>query len=432
MLGSERERLEGRGISSEGWRARAGARFYKFLKTHRGIRRMAEDSYVGVARAYSRLRHPLTDRLPAPTPVVNTPAWVEGRDQGDGGILDLQIVRPGEAIHNPPPRHIHDAVDEEYRFAEHLFLPPAFVASLREGHVIGEHGFVVTADGHLLLDVAAQVPSYRKQRLEERIATRDNELRRDASLPARRVSGTVMALSAFAGRGYFHWLWDVLPKLGLLADAGLKTTEIDRFVVPSYLPGFQIETLTGLGIDRDRIIVGLKDRHVQAERLVVTSMVRNGGGMPTWAIDFVRQSFLPVAPKDGLTPSRLYIERKVTDHGMLADEAGLEIQLRKRGFVPLAMENFSLPEKAWLLGHAEAVIGPSGAGLSNVVFCQPGAKVVELRVRSYPVTETWDIANRCGLEFYDVLPASDGGSSPASSGRVSEDDVVATLDLAGL
>ena len=98
------------------------------------------------------------------------------------------------------------------------------------------------------------------------------------------------------------------------------------------------------------------------------------------------------------------------------------------------MENFTLREKAWLLSRAEAVLGPSGAGLCNIVFCQPGTKVIEIRVQPYPVMEPWDIANRCGLDFYDVLPIDYGGQqkSMVTSGAVAEDDIFATLDMAGL
>jgi capsular polysaccharide biosynthesis protein len=134
------------------------------------------------------------------------------------------------------------------------------------------------------------------------------------------------------------------------------------------------------------------------------------------------------------------VVRKATDHGLLEGEEKLIGQLTRYGFQPLAMENYSLREKAWLLGRAEAIIGPSGGGLANVVFCSPGTKVIELRVQPVPVMEAWDIANRCKLDFYDVLPSGYGeGSTPATDqwgmvarGSVADADILATLELAGL
>jgi capsular polysaccharide biosynthesis protein len=256
----------------------------------------------------------------------------------------------------------------------------------------------------------------------------------DAALPARAVRGTVAVISAFVGRGYFHWLWDVLPRLRLLKESGNSIDSIDSFVVPGYFSGFQIETLSALGIGRSRVISSLQDRNIEAERLLVPSLPRVTGFVPTWAVDFLREAFPPSQPAGHDFPRRIYIVRKATDHGILESEDRLTSRLKQRGFVPMAMENFTLREKAWLLGRAEAIIGPSGAGLCNIVFCQPGTKVLEIRVQPYPVMEPWDIANRCGLEFYDVLPVGYGTTDKAmvTTGRVEDDEIMATLDMAGL
>jgi capsular polysaccharide biosynthesis protein len=256
----------------------------------------------------------------------------------------------------------------------------------------------------------------------------------DAALPSRRIAGTTAVISAFVGRGYFHWLWDVLPRLGLLEESGNSIGSIDSFVVPGYFSGFQIETLSALGIGRSRVISSLKDRHIEAERLLVPSLPRVTGLVPTWAVEFLRTAFPPSQPSGKDFPRRIYIVRKATDHGILESEDRLTSRLKQRGFVPMAMENFTLREKAWLLGRAEAIIGPSGAGLCNIVFCQPGTKVVEIRVQPYPVMEPWDIANRCGLDFYDVLPVGYGQAEKAmvTTGQVEDDEIMATLDMAGL
>jgi capsular polysaccharide biosynthesis protein len=115
-----------------------------------------------------------------------------------------------------------------------------------------------------------------------------------------------------------------------------------------------------------------------------------------------------------------------------------ELELLKRlltfGFQPVALETLTMNEKAWLLGRAEAVIGLSGAGLSNVVFCSPNAKIIEIKSRAVPTPETWDLANRIGLEFFEVPPQQLRESEPSSSqaASISLDAVEATLELAGL
>ena len=347
----------------------------------------------------------------------------------------IEWLGHAEVISNAPPKSLHGFLDFEYERASTGEIPSAFVLTIPNGRAVGEHGAVVTPDHKLLLDVSKPVGSLRSNMLGDHgLIPGGNEFFVDAALPHRHVKGSVAVISAFVGRGYFHWLWDVLPRLGLLEESGHPIDSIDSVVVPGYFAGFQMETLSALGIERPRIISSLQDRNIEAEQLLVPSLPRSTGLVPTWAVDYLRRAFPPSRPSGTDFPRRIYIVRKATDHGILESEDQLTARLRKRGFVPMAMENFTLREKAWLLGRAEAIVGPSGAGLCNIVFCQPGTKVVEIRVQPYPVMEPWDIANRCGLDFYDVLPVGYGESDKAmvTTGRVADDEIMATLDIAGL
>jgi hypothetical protein len=378
-----------------------------------------------------------------PVPTHSSAAWIEAQ-QSKWGSADWRKVGENEEIVNVPARNLHDYVDAEYQAVQRLISPAPFVAEIPEGHVVGEHGVVITPDHRILMDIS--FPMGEAQRYFNSNATAyvdklngmefrfADEFFHDARLPARRVKGTVALLSSHAGRGYFHWMYDVLPRLGLLERAGHDLAEIDYFIIPMRAAGFHFETLEVLGIDESRLISSFNHRHVVADRLLAPSLTRPAWAVPTWVVDYLRQAFRPSKPEGDDFPTRIYIVRKSTDHGILEGEDKLTARLRERGFVPLAMEDFTLREKAWLLSRAEVVLGPSGAGLSNIVFCRPGTKVIEIRVQPFPVKEPWAIANRCGLDFYDVLPVGYGGhdKSLVATGTVGDDDIFATLDLAGL
>ncbi|MGH8925073.1 MAG: glycosyltransferase family 61 protein [Acidimicrobiia bacterium] len=421
-------------IQTHDLRGALSARFHSFLKRHPRLRQGTLSTYTAFDRLWARARHPLLGSSPKPEPIASSAEWV--------GAFNGERVRPAiawlghaEVINNPLPKSRHGFVDHEYEMARTGEIPPAFVLTIPQGRVVGEHGAVVTPDHRLLLDVSKPVGSLRSYMLGDHgsIPGRD-QFFVDAALPSRPVKGTVAVLTAFVGRGYFHWLWDVLPRLRLLEESGNAIDSIGAFVVPGYFSGFQIETLSALGVGRPRVISSLHDRNIEAELLLVPSLPRATGLVPTWAIEYLRRAFPPSKPSGSDFPKRIYIVRKATDHGILESEDRLTSRLKKRGFAPLAMEDFTLREKAWLLGQAEAVVGPSGAGLCNIVFCQPGTKVVEIRVQPYPVMEPWDIANRCGLDFFDVLPVGYGRADKAmvATGRVEDDEIMATLDLAGL
>ena len=69
-----------------------------------------------------------------------------------------------------------------------------------------------------------------------------------------RLSGRTLLLGNSAGAAcYYHWMMDLLPKLGYLQKAGIDLNSIDHFLVREISSEFQRETLSLLGIDSSRI-----------------------------------------------------------------------------------------------------------------------------------------------------------------------------------
>lgn len=399
--------------------------------------------YKKTTRLWARLRGLGKARGPEPVTADSSSGWASSWNAREGGA-DWRRAGEDEAIVNQPARNLSGFFDVEYQEVQQMVSTAPFVVEVPNGHVVGEHGAVVTPDRRILMDVSFPMGDNRRyfnsnattfvKKIKGDEFPFPEEFFRDARLPARRLHGTVALLTSHAGRGYFHWMYDVLPRLGLLEKAGYSLAEIDYFVIPMRAAEFHFETLEVLGIDGSRLISSAKNRHVSADRVLAPSLTRPAWAIPTWVVEYLREAFRPSKPTGEDFPTRIYIIRKATDHGMVEGEDRLTARLREYGFVPLAMEDFSLREKAWLLSRAEAILGPSGAGLSNIVFCHPGTKVIEIRVQPFPVKEPWAIANRCGLDFYDVLPVGHGPQdrSLVATGTVANDDIFATLELAGL
>lgn len=418
-----------------GWVASA----YSFLKVRPRIRERVLWVLTVLARASHIAVRPLGTRYPAPGLAPDTDRWAEATSAKGFAIRQ---VREGESVVNEPPKGLPRAIDSEFLLGANVEVPPSYLLTLPQGRVVGAHGAVVTPDNFLLQDLSWPVSMLRTSLLREQDEIPEpEEFFRDSALPPRHLPGRVAVLSTFFGRTYFHWMFDVIPRLGVLQDAGIELDSIDTFVVPGYFSGFHHETLKSVGITRSRIVSSLRNRHVQADLLLATSLTRRNGVVPSWVVDILRRLFPPSEPVHRDRPTRIYITRKLTDHGLLQGEEELVDRLAQHGFRPVAMEDYSLREKAWLLGRAEAVIGPSGAGLANIVFCSPGTKVVELRVQPIPIMEPWDIANRCGIDFYEVMPKGyrSGSGQPevdkygfAAQGEVDSEELFQTLEMADL
>jgi len=218
----------------------------------------------------------------------------------------------------------------------------------------------------------------------------------------RRVEGTVMLFgNSMGAHCYYHWMLDLLPKLGMLEKAGIALSSIDYFLVREMNASFHKETLERLGIDSSRIIETKDDSYLQCDRLI--SLEVNNG------INMKMNRFIPNWMKHLYPPEypigeriKLYISRPKGVRRGIANEEELIPFLEEAGYVVSAMEGMSVAEQAQLLARADVLISPHGGALTNMVFCRPGIQVVELFGRHvYPFY--YGLAQMCGHDYHAIL-----------------------------
>jgi hypothetical protein len=89
-----------------------------------------------------------------------------------------------------------------------------------------------------------------------------------------------------------------------------------------------------------------------------------------------RDRALARLPAPAAAQRRIFIRRTTTRGIANADE--IEAFATQQGFEIHAMEDLTVMEQIELFRHAAFVIGAHGAALANLIFCPPGAKVIEL------------------------------------------------------
>lgn len=195
-------------------------------------------------------------------------------------------------------------------------------------------------------------------------------------------------LSLLSGGGistmYFHWLYDVLPRIGLAKKSGLFDS-IDKFLVLNPIQKFKIESLALLGIDESKVIDSLQYKHITADQLIVTTHPRNTRQCPKWIISFLQESFLRNNHVEKKDYEKIYISRQNTTWRKVIGEDELIDKLKNRGFREVILEKFPFEEQAAIMNSAKLIISPHGAGLANLVFCDPGTKVFEIFSKSYVI-----------------------------------------------
>lgn len=256
----------------------------------------------------------------------------------------------------------------------------------------GNKCFLRAANGHTVL-------SYGVAADEE-----DDLLRQDYQ----QLPGTSFLLAPSGGAHcYYHWMLDVLPKLGLLERQGISLDSIDHFLVRKITGEFQKETLIKLGIDESRIIETVDQQYLQCERLMHVDMdtginLKMNRFVPLW----LKQTFLtrPVETER----LKLYISRPEGIRRGIVNEAEIKPLVEAAGFTMVVMEGMSVAEQAALLSRADALMAPHGGALTNMVFCKPGIPVIELMSRHvYPYY--YGLSELCGHRYHAIIenPALD-------------------------
>ena len=201
---------------------------------------------------------------------------------------------------------------------------------------------------------------------------------------------------------YYHWIVDILPRLGILQKAGISTSQLDNILVREADRSFQAETLASLGIRGDQILETKHNSHFTCERLLHVTL-NNGINLkmnrfvPAW----LRHEFRS-QPKPGKERVKLYVSRPAGVRRGISNEAELIPILEARGFQIVVMEGMPVKHQTELFARSDVLVSPHGGALTNMLFSRPGIKVVELFSRHvYPFY--YGLAQCCGHKYHAIL-----------------------------
>ncbi len=225
-------------------------------------------------------------------------------------------------------------------------------------------------------------------------------------------------------KNYYHWMNDVLPRLAVLERAGIELDSIDHFLVDPLVHRFQRESLARFGIDEGRLLTIDRVEYLSADELYVPVYGSNSLGLRqgAWNPRFLRDRLGTGAPAaDAPAPTRrLWISRGTEGARAVRNEPEVLAALAPLGFETVRCETLSLAEQAAVFADAATVLGPHGAGLSNIAFCRAGTLVVEL-YGTHIEPCFWTIAETTGLR-HAVLSCAPPAPDDAVAYHASHDN----------
>lgn len=309
---------------------------------------------------------------------------------------DYTAVRKAEEIVETPPMTIDGEIFFKYENFYRRTQPEQFILKLQDGRVWGRNGAVITANDVFVSDVSQE---FGPAKLDSSLHSiwRRMKLRKPVE-----IGGSVAVIASPGGNVYAHWLCDILPRLLLLKNAGIFDA-VDKIVMSFGFLDWQVETLDRLGVDKSKIINTIDDPefHLRAKTLYVPSYPNLHGTVNGWVCEAVRDIYIEKS-QPSKKSERLYVSRAKAKGRQLVNEDDVFGFLeREYGFRKIFAEDYSTPDKAKLYYDAECIVGPHGGGFTNLLFCSPGCKVVDVFPPSLAdfTTYFWVLANANKLEY---------------------------------
>jgi capsular polysaccharide biosynthesis protein len=213
---------------------------------------------------------------------------------------------------------------------------------------------------------------------------------------AKRVQGTVLMLAHRFQHNYFHWLFDVVAKMAVIEHDAVR---FDAVYVDQSLP-FQVQSLVRLGIDPRMVIDCNAAPLIRASSLVAVANEHAFPRPPAWACRYLATRLGGDAVCVG--SQRLYVTRADAGSRRVLNETAVMALLEGFGFRCVTLSSMSLDQQIAAFQSCEIVVGAHGAGLSNLVFCRPGTKVLELSAPRYVFGCWFDLTQKCGLDYFLV------------------------------
>ena len=204
---------------------------------------------------------------------------------------------------------------------------------------------------------------------------------------------------------YFHSVIDVLPNY-----LAYKILDLDCPIVISHkLSEIDKVVIKKLKIPLNRIIETEKNGVEVTSALVPMSV--------SFLDDFIRMmreySIKKCAGKYPLISNKkkIYISRIKSGTRTMINEDKVEEVMKSAAFEIVYMEEHTLEEQMAIMSSADLIVGPHGAGLTNMVYANSGSKILELIPSRYLTPMFRQLAVNCGHKYGVIIGETHSGST---------------------
>jgi len=339
----------------------------------------------------ARLSPIKTSRFGYPDKITESAPWLK-----KGGILPHYV----SAVHILPEREIRpNRQPERVKDTDPLLLASNYLWKPKQRHVVTLQNArvcraldIVGPDNAILWELS----------IRWNASPSKHPLLRYPVLPPKcHLAGKTLFLCVDSSDNYFHWILDLLPKLKVMEDSGIDILGFDHYLVYTLQKEFQRETLKSWGIPLERVVETLRHHNIETETLVVPSWADQSGFFDENDVKRVREVLLATVPEKTSTfPKRIFMGRRKTAGRRIINWQEISDILERNGFTAVELESLCFRDQMLIFHQAQAVVGIHGAGLTNLLFCKTGTKVLELVNPNWSHWMYWNLASSLHLDYH--------------------------------
>lgn len=320
----------------------------------------------------------------------------------------------------PAPNSVGSAPQDP---ALRLFpVPGTALFFFRNARVLGADGVVISPDNRVFAEFTY---------VDEPGGIDSHSVFRRRRFPrSRPLPGWYATLCYPSSSAYYHWIVESLPRLRLLEP---HLAALDGVFVPGYMASSMRESLLMLGVRESQLIPLDMSSHFAPQHLLVPKYCA-GLDIPDWVPRYLRDKVFAGRPP--CVPNRrVYVSRADTGRRRVTNEKALVPILERWGFEIVRPRDLGFAEQAELFRACRVVVGATGAGLANAIFCQPGAALLTLQ----PSAEVgphvfYSLAGAAGLEYWDLAghPTENAGDCAPEHADFEVDPVALEQTIAAI
>lgn len=313
-----------------------------------------------------------------PKTCTNVKKWMQTQAAISGHIVCTQVSKPQDFYISLPStveQAIHPRFFQKKARRSPYRSPEQYLACIYNARLVNQSGLIVLPGGQYALE-----PLMTQEHLIRAPEYCSFARRQLAKVKKTRKSGAYYSLLQLYGNGSnpYHWLHDVLQNLYSVIK---YLPEDVTYIVPEGLQAWQYESLAAVGINRYQTCSFRAGDIWEIETLFFAPPIKGLGqdlpGLNEWIRAACYKKFnidSSEIEKDQL----VYISRDLARGRKIINEAEVESFLQEKGFNKYFLEEMSFEQIVRLFAKAKTVIAPHGAGLANLIFSQPGTKVIEI------------------------------------------------------